>query len=35
MFWFENLKGRDDLEDLDVDRKIILEWTLWRLDRRV
>jgi len=28
IFWFENLKGRDHLEDLDVDGKIILEWVL-------
>jgi hypothetical protein len=26
IFWLENLKGRDHLEDLDVDGKIILEW---------
>jgi hypothetical protein len=25
-----NLKGRDQSEDLDVDRKIILEW-MWAL----
>jgi hypothetical protein len=24
----ENLEGRDCLEDLDVDRRIILEWIL-------
>jgi hypothetical protein len=24
-FWLENLKGRDYLEDLGIDRKIILE----------
>jgi hypothetical protein len=28
IFWLENLKGRDHLEDLDVERKIILEWIL-------
>jgi len=27
-FWLKNLKGRDHSEDLDVDRKIILEWIL-------
>jgi hypothetical protein len=27
-FWLKNLKGRDCLEDLGVDRKIILEWIL-------
>jgi hypothetical protein len=26
--WSENLKGRDNSEDLDVDGKIILEWIL-------
>jgi hypothetical protein len=28
-FWFENLKGRDQLaEDLGLDGKIMLEWIL-------
>jgi hypothetical protein len=27
-FWFENLKGRDHLEDLSIDGKLILEWIL-------
>jgi hypothetical protein len=27
-FRTENLKGRDNLENLDVDGKIILEWIL-------
>jgi hypothetical protein len=27
-FWSENLKGRDHAEDLDVDRRIILECIL-------
>jgi hypothetical protein len=27
-FWSENLKGGDHLEDLCVDRRIILEWML-------
>jgi len=27
-FWLENLVGRDHLEDLGVDGKIILEWIL-------
>jgi len=26
IFWFENVKGRDNPEDLSVDGKIILEW---------
>jgi len=26
IFWLGNLKGRDYLEDLDVNGKIILEW---------
>jgi hypothetical protein len=26
IFWLENLTGRDHLEDLGVDGKIILEW---------
>jgi hypothetical protein len=28
VFLFENLKGRDHLEDLDIDVRIILEWIL-------
>jgi hypothetical protein len=28
VFWLENLKGRDGLENLRVDGKIILKWTL-------
>jgi hypothetical protein len=28
VFWLENLKGRDHLEDLGVDGDIILEWIL-------
>jgi hypothetical protein len=27
-FWSENLKGRDHVEDLGMDKKIILEWML-------
>jgi hypothetical protein len=26
VFWLENLKRRDNLEDLGIDEKIILEW---------
>jgi hypothetical protein len=28
IFWLENLKGRDHLEDLGADERIILEWIL-------
>jgi len=28
IFLLENLKGRDHVEDPDVDRNIILEWIL-------
>jgi hypothetical protein len=28
IYWLENLKGRDQLEDLGVDGKIIFEWIL-------
>jgi hypothetical protein len=27
-FWLDNLKGRDHLEDLGIDRKIILDWII-------
>jgi len=27
-FWSENPKGRDHLEDLGIDGKVILEWML-------
>jgi hypothetical protein len=27
-FYLENPKGRDDLEDLGIDGKVILEWIL-------
>jgi hypothetical protein len=26
IFWYENLKGRDHVEDLGVNERIILEW---------
>jgi len=35
IFWFENLKGRDHLEDTDIDRNIILEWISAKLGGRV
>jgi hypothetical protein len=28
VFWLEDLKGGDHLENLDADGKIILEWIL-------
>jgi hypothetical protein len=31
-FWSENLKERDHLEDLGMDRRIILEWILDKQD---
>jgi len=34
-FWPGNLKGRDHLEDLGVDGKIILEWILGKQGGKV
>jgi hypothetical protein len=31
-FWLEDLKGRDHLEDLSIDRRIILEWILTEIE---
>jgi hypothetical protein len=28
--WSKNLKGRDHMENLGVDEKVILEWILWK-----
>jgi hypothetical protein len=30
-FWSENLKGRDQSEDLDVDGRITLQWILGKM----
>jgi hypothetical protein len=30
VFWLENLKGRDHVEEIDADGKTILEWILGR-----
>jgi hypothetical protein len=27
-FWWENRKDRENLEDVDIDERIILNWTL-------
>jgi hypothetical protein len=34
-FWLGNLKGRDHLEDLGIDGRIIFEWTLGKFGGRV
>jgi hypothetical protein len=34
-FWLKNMKGRDHLEDLDIDRRIILEWILEKKEWKV
>jgi hypothetical protein len=31
-FWWENLRERDNLEDIDVDGRIILRWIFRKLD---
>jgi hypothetical protein len=28
IFWLENLKGKDNSEDLDIDERTVLEWDL-------
>jgi hypothetical protein len=30
IFWLNDVKRRDHLEDLGVDGKIIFEWILWK-----
>jgi hypothetical protein len=35
VFWSEILKGADHLEDLGVDGRIILEWSLGKYVRKV
>jgi hypothetical protein len=34
-FGQENLKGRDHMEDIGIDVKIILEWILWKYDGKL
>jgi hypothetical protein len=34
-FWWENLKERDNLQDLGIVRRIILKWILKKQARRV
>jgi hypothetical protein len=34
-FWWESLKGRDHLEDLDIDRRIILKCILGKYGVRM
>jgi hypothetical protein len=35
IFWLQNLNGRDHLEELGVDGKIMLEFILWKWGERV
>jgi hypothetical protein len=35
IFWLENVKGRDHSEDIGVDGRIILEWTLGKQGTKV
>jgi hypothetical protein len=35
VFWFEILKGRDHLEDLGIDGRIIVERILWKFGGKV
>jgi hypothetical protein len=35
IFWEETLKGRDHVQDLGVDVRIILEWVLWKYGGKV
>jgi hypothetical protein len=34
-FWLESLKVRHHLEDIGIDKRIILNWTLGKYGRRV
>jgi hypothetical protein len=31
-FWLENLKGKECLESLSIDGRIILKWTLMEIE---
>jgi len=35
IFWLENLKGRDQLEDLGIHGKVTLEWILGKYGGKV
>jgi hypothetical protein len=35
ILWLETLKGRDHLEDVDVDGRLILKWILGKQDWKV
>jgi len=34
-YWLKNLKGRENSEEVGVDRKIILEWMLRKWDGKL
>jgi len=35
IFWLKNLMGRDHLEDIGIDGRVILEWILLKYSGRV